>query len=823
MTVARPVRVHKFGGTSVATADRIRRVVQLVQAEPETARRVVVVSALGGVTDQLLGCIDAALARTGAHRTTIEALRQRHQEVLEALVLPEERTALEAQLNAHWQALTELLDGLYLLRECTPRTRDAIISFGERLSAPLVAAAFRAAGSEAIALEATELIRTDDTFGEANVDFVTTNRLIRERFAAIPEDQIVVVTGFIGSTPEGVTTTLGRSGSDYTATILGAALDAELVVIWTDVDGVMSADPRLVPEAFVLPHLSYREAAEMAYFGAKVLHPRTMEPLQAKGIPLRIRNTLNPAAPGTLITAEAPPPPWYVRAVTAIRDVAVLMLEGSGMLGAPGLTGRAFQALAEHKINVLLVSQASSEQSLCLGVRAADAETALDVLRRTFAFELETGRIRRIYLVPECATVSVVGDRMRHQPGLAGRMFSALGQANVNVLAIAQGAAETNISAVIAQRDAQRAVQALHETFILRTMRAHLFLIGTGVIGGTLLDMLARQIPQLKEEEGLELRLAGLATAERMLWQPAGIPWNEARERLRAEGEPMDLDRLVQLLTTERPRRLVVVDATASEAVARRYPDLLTAGVAVVTPNKRANTLSYEFYRRLREIARERRVPYRYETTVGAGLPVIATLQDLLLAGDSVRRIEGVFSGTLAYLFNQMAEGVPFSEAVRAARAAGYTEPDPRDDLSGEDVARKLLILAREAGLPVERSDVEVQPLVPDELREVPLEEFLARLCEQDAYWRERVEEARREGRRLHYIGRIEDGRLAVGVQAVGPDSPFYNLQGTDNLIAFTTAYYCRTPLVVRGPGAGPEVTAAGIVSDLRRALEQMR
>ncbi len=330
MTAARPVRVHKFGGTSVATADRIRRVVQLVQAEPETARRVVVVSALGGVTDQLLGCIDAALARTGAHCTTIEALRQRHQEVLEALVLPEERTALEAQLNAHWQALTELLDGLYLLRECTPRTRDAIISFGERLSAPLVAAAFRAAGSEAIALEATELIRTDDTFGEANVDFATTNRLIRERFAAIPEDQIVVVTGFIGSTPEGVTTTLGRSGSDYTATILGAALDAELVVIWTDVDGVMSADPRLVPEAFVLPHLSYREAAEMAYFGAKVLHPRTMEPLQAKGIPLRIRNTLNPAAPGTLITAEAPPPPWYVRAVTAIRDVAVLMLEGPG-------------------------------------------------------------------------------------------------------------------------------------------------------------------------------------------------------------------------------------------------------------------------------------------------------------------------------------------------------------------------------------------------------------------------------------------------------------------------------------------------------------
>ncbi len=823
MVQARLVRVHKFGGTSVATADRIRRVVQLVQAEPETIRRVVVVSALGGVTDQLLSCIDAALARTGAHRTTIEVLRQRHREVLEALVPSEERPALDVQLDAHWQALTELLDGLYLLRECTPRTRDAIISFGERLAAPLVAAAFRAAGSPAIALEATELIRTDDTFGEANVNFAVTNRLIRERFAAIPEDQIVVVTGFIGSTEEGVTTTLGRSGSDYTATILGAALEAEQVIIWTDVDGVMSADPRLVPEAFVLPHLSYREAAEMAYFGARVLHPRTMEPLQARKIPLRIRNTLNPEAPGTLITADAPPPPWYVRAVTAIRDIAVLMLEGAGMLGTPDIAGRAFLALAEQKINVLLVSQASSEQSLCLGVRATEAEAALETLRRTFALELETRRIRRIYMVPECATVAVVGDRMRHQPGLAGRMFSALGQANVNVLAIAQGAAETNISAVIAQRDAQRAVQALHETFIQRTMRAHLFLIGTGVIGGTLLDMLARQVPHLREAEGLELRLAGLATAERMLWHPAGIPWSEARERLQVEGESMDLDRLVHLLTNERPRRLVVVDATASEAVARRYPDLLSAGVAIVTPNKRANTLSYDFYRRLRGLARERRVPYRYETTVGAGLPVIATLQDLLLAGDEVRRIEGVFSGTLAFLFNQMAEGVPFSEAVRTAREAGYTEPDPRDDLSGEDVARKLLILARELGMSVERSDVAVQPLVPDELRNVPLDTFMARLGEWDAYWRERIETAHREKRRLHYIGRIEEGRLSVEVRAVDPDSPFYNLQGTDNLIAFTTTYYCHTPLVVRGPGAGPRVTAAGIVSDLRRALEQMR
>jgi len=823
MAFARPVRVHKFGGTSVANAERIRKAVSLIQAEPRTVRLVVVVSALGGVTDQLLSCIEAAVARTGTHGAILESLRQRHQEVLEALVASAERPALEAQLQAHWQALTELLDGLYLLRECTPRTRDAIISFGERLSTPLVAAALRAAGTPAIALEATELIRTDDTFGEANVDFETTNRLIQERLAAIPEDHIAVVTGFIGATPEGVTTTLGRSGSDYTATILGGALAAELVVIWTDVDGVLSADPRLVPEAFVLPHLSYREAAEMAYFGAKVLHPRTMRPLQALQIPLRIKNSFNPEAPGTLITAEAPPPPGHVRAITAIRDVTVLMLEGTGMMGAPGIAARAFAALAEHKINVFLISQASSEQSLCLGVRATDAEVALETLRSTFAYELETGRISRIYEVPSCSIVSAVGDRMRHQPGLAGRMFSALGQANVNVLAIAQGAAETNISAVVAQRDAQRAVQALHETFILRTMRAHLFLIGAGVIGGALLDMLARQVDYLRTQEGLELKLAGLATLERMLWQPAGVPWNEARERLRTEGEPMNLDQLIHLLTSERPRRLVVVDATASEEIARRYPELLSAGVAIVTPNKRANTLSYDFYQQLREIARERRIPYRYETTVGAGLPVISTLQDLLLAGDHVHRIEGVFSGTLAYLFNQMAEGVQFSQALQEARKAGYTEPDPRDDLSGEDVARKLLILARELGLKVERSDVEVAPLVPDALREVPLETFWQQLAAYDAYWKAQVEAARREGRRLHYIGRIENGRLRVGVQAVGPESPFYNLQGTDNLIAYTTAYYCRTPLVVRGPGAGPQVTAAGIVSDLRRALEQMR
>ncbi|MFB3131752.1 MAG: bifunctional aspartate kinase/homoserine dehydrogenase I [Rhodothermales bacterium] len=816
-----PIQVFKFGGTSVATAERIQRVVALVQATEEAARRVVVVSALGGVTDELIRAIDEALARTGAHHDVLEAVRQRHAAVAEALAAPDEREALDATLEACWQDLSELLDGVYLLRECTRRTRDAIVGMGERASAPLVAAAFRAAGEDALALDARRLIRTDATFGAANVLFDETNRLIQERFQELPPDQIAVVTGFIATTERGVTTTLGRSGSDYTATILGGALRAERVIIWTDVDGVLSADPRIVPEAFPLARLSYTEAAEMAYFGANVLHPRTMRPAEVHGIPIVIKNTLNPDAPGTLISTETEATDLRVKAISTIRDVAVVMLEGTGMLGVPGIAARVFGALAARTINVLMISQASSEHSICLVVRNTDAEAAVEALQTAFQAEVNRGDVSRVYALPACAIVSAVGDQMRHQPGLAGRMFSTLGRSGVNVLAIAQGAAETNISAVVHNDEVQQAVRALHEAFPLARLRVHVCLIGAGRVGKKLLDIMATQAPDLLERMHMNLRLVGLANSRQMVWDEEGLPLDDALACLEG-GQPTDLDGLIETLTQSRLERLLVVDATASNDVALCYPDLIEHGIGIVTPNKRANTMDMAFYERLHRAVRRRHVSYRYETTVGAGLPVMSTLCDLLRSGDRIQRIEGVFSGTLAYIFNCLDEGRSFSEIVHQAHALGYTEPDPRDDLKGEDVARKLLILAREMGLHVERRDIAVEALVPSSMMEQPIEIFLENLKNVDAHWRERVEAAARQDKRLRYVGRIEDGQLSVGVRAVEAHSPFARLRGTENAIVFTTARYHAMPMLIQGPGAGPDVTAAGLLADLIQAAERM-
>ena len=817
-----PFHVHKFGGTSVATSERIREVVRLVRQAPGSARRVVVVSALGGVTDVLIGAIDAASRRTSEHEEIVRGLRARHEAALEALVLPDEQAALRERMAATWQEVSELLDGIYLLRECTPRSRDAIIGTGERLSAPLVAAAFRAASEDAIDLDARRLIRTDAAFGEANVRFGETRALVHASFKEVPDVQIAVVTGFIATTETGVTTTLGRSGSDYTATILASALDAEHVVIWTDVDGVLSADPRLVPDAFPLERLSYREAAELAYFGAKVLHPRTMQPLQKGGIPLYIKNTLNPEAAGTLISSETTAAARYVKAVTTVRAVTVVMIEGAGMVGVPGISARALSALAARQISVLMISQASSEQSLCVVVRAADASASLEALRATFEFEIARGDVSRVTARPMCAVVSVVGDQMRQQPGIAGRMFSTLGHAHVNVLAIAQGAAETNISAVVDDADVRLAVSVLHQTFALEHRPVHLAVIGTGVVGRALLEILDRQAPHLRQQGGPDLRLIGVANSRQLVWEERGLPFGEARAQLAASSVPMELGGLVQRLLHSPVGRLLVIDATASEAVARQYETLLEGGIGIVTPNKRAGTLEQPFYDALKKAARKRGAPLFYETTVGAGLPVISTLRDLLYSGDRVERIEGVFSGTLAFVFDRLAAGDRFSEAVRAAREKGYTEPDPRDDLRGEDVARKALILAREMGLEAERADVQVESLVPHDLQDRSTDAFLDGLADVDAMWRERVAAAEKEGKQLRYLGRIESGCLRVGVEAVGPPSPFAHLRGTDNMIAFTTERYQERPLVVQGPGAGPDVTAAGILADVVKAVQQM-
>lgn len=816
--MAIPYHVFKFGGTSVKDASRIRKVVELIQQEDATVSRVVVVSALGGVTDVLLNAIHEAVARSGKHRLLVEQVRSRHMEALEALVKPEEQPKILAELDTLFVTLTELLDGVSLLRECTPRAMDAIGGMGERLSVPLVAAAFRQAGEDAFSVYAAPLIRTDDLFGEANVDFETTNTLIAEAFADMKPGQIAVVTGFVGSTARGVQTTLGRSGSDYTATILAGALKSQRVIIWTDVDGVLSADPRMVPEAQTLSHLHYEEAAELAYFGAKVLHPRTMRPLVEGGLPLLIKNTMNPDAPGTWITNEHLENESAVRAVTTIKGVSLVTIEGTGMVGVPGISARAFGAMAAKGINLIMISQASSEQSLVLVVREQDTEAALASARETFALELARGDVDTIQARKNCAVLVAVGDGMRSEPGVAGRMFSALGREGINVLGLAMSAAQNSITAIIDGERVREAVRVVHQVFIRGLQEVRVVLVGaTGGVGKALLGMLERQTDAIEAYTGLRMRLIGMASSSKMRLALDGLPADPAV--LQQEGaEALDLEVLVDRLLDLPPGRILFVDCTASDALPPLYPTLLENGIAVVTPNKRANTRELSFYKRLQVLDRE--TPFYYETTVGAGLPVISTLRDLLRSGDQLRTIEGVLSGTLAFVFSELSKGVSFSQAVLDARRRGYTEPDPRDDLSGTDVARKLLTLAREAHLAVELSDVDVENLVPEALRSLPLDQFLARVPELDAAWNARMA-ALQPGQRLAYLGSVRDGKLRVAVETIDETSPFSRLRDTDSMVAYTTHLYQR-PLVVSGPGAGPEVTAAGVLADVVHAARRM-
>src|SRR5690625_268385 len=818
-----PVLVDKLGGTSISTPERFENAITVALREKDReCRRIIVVSALGGVTDQLIKTIDEALSRSGKHGTLVEDIISRHKDLLAAVARPEEVSSVLAELDDVWRELQELLDGVYLLRECTPRSRDAVLSIGERAAVPIFAAALRAHGHRTRTYDAREFIITDERYGNAGVLFEEWKPRVREASADASPDEVGVVTGFIGTTPRAVITTLGRSGSDYTATVIGSILDAEQVVIWTDVDGVLSADPQLVPEAFTLPELSYREAAELAYFGAKVLHPRTMRPLQVKKIPLLIRNTMRPESSGTRISADVSQRDGHVKAVTSIRNVAVVMLEGTGLMGVQGISALAFGALASLGINIYMISQASSEQSLCAVVSNRDAEAAVQAVQEVFQWELSRGDVSRVYARNGAAVLSVVGDNMRERPGLAGLMFSTLARNGVNILAIAQGASETNISTVVWDRDVRQAVRALHETFALSHAVAHIFLIGTGVVGKALLSILEEIAPTVRKEQGIRLKLVGAANSRRMVWEPDGIGFTEVLERL-PNGEETDLDDVMDRLKGKHLERLIVVDATASAEVAHGYPELIDHHVAVVTPNKRSNTLDQAFYDRLHELARRNRVPYLYETTVGAGLPVISTLRDLLRSGDTILRIEGVFSGTLAFLFNQLSLGHKFSEIVREARHLGFTEPDPRDDLKGEDVVRKLLILGREMGLRVERADVAVESLVPPDFLEVSVEEYLELIDQEDEAWAKRVAKAAEKGGRLQYIGTIEDGRLSVRVRTVDAGSPFAHLTGTNCMFLYRTKRYDEPPLIVQGPGAGPAVTAAGMVADVLKAVEISR
>lgn len=807
--------VLKFGGTSVANPVNIGKIIEIsTRARTERGAAAIICSAFSGVTNGLIRLAQLAAQRSPEMALELDALCLRHREAVIALVPDHCRDEADEAIDQMLADLHDVLHGIHLLREASNRSLDYVMSFGERLSCRIISYALRRHLPDADYLDARKVVRTDKHFGLARVDWPATRELIRTYFRE--HQGLQVVTGFIGASADECTTTLGRGGSDYTASIVGAALACEEIQIWTDVSGVLTADPRKVRGVLPVPLMSYEEAMEVAHFGAKVIYPPTMAPAMAAKIPLRILNTFEPDAPGTLI-GERGESRGVASAITSIESVALVQLKGPGLIGVAGFASRLFGAVAQAGINVILISQASSEHSICFAIRPEDAELAREVVSREFEYEIHKGEVDQVQVDLDQSIIAVVGEGMRNCPGISGRVFSALGRAGVNVDAIAQGSSELNISLVVKRVDERRALNTLHEAFFATTQTTRLFLVGHGLIGRELV----RQLAVLQERADAPLiKLCGLANSRVMVLDDQGLPLSTALAPLE-QGRPTDLDELFAQMRL--CANAVLVDCTAGSQVQQRYEEALSQGIAVVTPNKIANSSAYARWRGLRELMRQGR-DFLYEANVGAGLPVIKTLVGLVEGGDRVQRIDAVLSGTLSYLFNTYALGESFTELLRTARENGFTEPDPRDDLSGTDVARKILILAREAGRTLELSDVEVENLVPEALRAgSDVEAFMSGLAAYDGVFEERLRAAQAEGKVLRYVASLEGNKATVGLRAVGPDHPCYQLAGSENLVSFTTDLYHQRPLVVKGPGAGAQVTAAQCLAEILQLARQRR
>ncbi|MCB9688009.1 MAG: bifunctional aspartate kinase/homoserine dehydrogenase I [Alphaproteobacteria bacterium] len=807
-----PWVVHKFGGTSLASAERYRGAAGLLAARAGQERQAVVVSAMGGMTDRLLGLADAAVRH---EEPGLDAIRARLVEAVDALDLGPAGDALRDAFDADLRDIRDVLRAASLLGTASREATDLIAGYGELWSARTLHALLEATGRSARWLDARAVLVVrpiPDRTPQLRLDL--SRQRLQRWLADVPDEvDVLVITGFVASDERGVPTTLGRNGSDYSGAIFTNLLGSRELVIWTDVSGVLSADPRVVPEAVVLQSVSYQEAMELAYFGAKVLHPSTIAPAVQAGAEIRIKNTFRPEDPGTVIgpTSEGG---FAVKGFATIAGMSLVNLEGTDMIGVPGIAQRLFGALEQAGVSVVMISQGSSEHSICFVVPDRDAEHARDAIERAFFAERHQGQLQTLEVVPGCCILAAVGDDMAGQVGVAARFFAALGDARVNVRAIAQGSSERNISVVVDGADHRRALRAVHAGFFLSRQTLSIGLVGAGNVGATLLEQFAQQAEALRRAFHLDLRVRAIASSSRMVLDDRGLDLAGWREALATRGEPLDLDRLVDHVNADHLPHAVLVDCTASGAVAARYAGWLQRGIHVVTPNKRANTASMDAYRTLRAA---RQAHYLYETTVGAGLPVLHTVRDLVQTGDEVERVEGILSGTLSYLFNAFDGTRPFSALVEEARTLGYTEPDPRDDLSGMDVARKLVILAREAGFELELSEVAVEGLTPAALLDVGVDEFLARLAEMDDALEHLRASAAAEGAVLRFVGRVDRSGAAVGLRHLPADHAFARIRLTDNIVQFTTRRYHDNPLVVQGPGAGPEVTAAGVFADLLR------
>jgi len=809
-------KVLKFGGSSIGSPEDIRRVADIILGED--GHPAVVFSAFQGVTDRLIQMSQVSADGDESYLEMQESLQSDIFTYAKALIPPKNQSRIFARLKATLNELEDVLHGVYLVRELTSRTQDVVMSFGERVTADLICEYLKLQGAGAEFVDARNLIKTDRTFGAARVDFPVTNENIREYFGN--HSALQVVTGFIGSTASNEITTLGRSGSDYTATIIGAALESPEIEIWTDVNGIMTADPKKVPAAFSQSGVSYEEAMEMSHFGARVIHPSAMQPAFEQGIPIRIRNTFDPGFPGTVIAVDGTEKEYLISGISSIEHVALLRVQGSGMMGVTGIAARLFGSLAEAGINIILITQASSEHTICFAVAPDAADHAKEVIEEEFSLEMQTRYIDRVVVERELSVIAAVGENMRHTPGIAGRLFRILGDHDVNVVAIAQGSSELNISAVISRSDEVRALRAIHTAFFDADRREiNLFQIGAGKVGGELLNQVAGNPYQTTRDGTHVLKLAGLADGDEMVINREGINLAEWENILRNSDRQSQIEEFIREMKALQLPGTVFIDCTASNAVADRYLEILSSGIPVVTANKKANSGDYSTYRNLAHYAKNPAPYFLYETNVGAGLPVINTLRNLMYTGDTVHKIQGVLSGTLSYIFNAFSGEKPFSEIVRDARERGYTEPDPRDDLDGMDVARKLLILARECGRPWELDDIRIDPFLPERCFQVDtIDQFFEELTEADEDMERRRKKSEEEGKRLRYIASLEGDTASVSLDAVDRSHPFYHLHGSDNILAVTTDRYNTTPLVIQGPGAGPEVTAAGLFSDILRA-----
>ena len=799
------MKVLKFGGTSVGSVDSIRQIQQIIARQTDDC--IVVVSALGGITDQLLRAAHLALENGEEYMEVYQQIRQRHLDMIHTLI----QNATVRQMLCHeieriLDELRSILFGVHLIKDLSPKSEAAIVSYGERMSSRIVTAALPGA----VRKNSLEFIRTEHKHGQILLNSELTDQLVREAFSPLPH--LAVCPGFISrdSQTEEVTN-LGRGGSDYTASILAATLGAEVLEIWTDVDGFMTADPRLIPQAYTIQSLSYVEATELCNFGAKVVYPPTIYPVCAKNIPIRILNTFFPDNTGTVIQAQTEKDARYVCGLSSIRDVAMITVSGLSMVGVIGVNQRIFGALANAGVSVFLVSQASSENSTTLGVQDKDCDVAVEVLTREFAEEIKVGSMYPMLVQQGLAAVSIVGEKMKNMPGIAGKLFGTLGRNGISVIAFAQGAKETNISFVVPQQQLSKTMNVLHDSFFLSENKVlNIFICGVGTVGAQLIEQIQQQQSTLLREQHLHLNVVGIANSRGYIFNAEGIDLTTYREQLASNLITSSPNSLIASLPNS-----VFVDCTASAEVADTYLSLLQNNISVVTANKIAASSAYSHYQLLKQTALDRGVKFLFETNVGAGLPIISTINDLRNSGDKILRIEAVLSGTLNFIFNEIAADVPFSETIRRAKEQGYSEPDPRIDLSGKDVIRKLVILAREAGYQVEQEEVEKHLFVPDEYFQGTVENFWKRLPELDAEFEVRRQELEKNGLRWRFVATMEEGKTRVSLETVDASHPFYPLEGSNNIILLTTERYHDYPMMIRGYGAGAGVTAAGVFANI--------